>query len=192
MTADPADFHHLIRAVLARDATAADQFCRSYESYILRAVRLRLMRRLRSKFDSHDFVNDVWASFFSRPPADAAFDNPDAVIAYLERMARNKVSQAMRQRLRSLKYDVNRECPLAEAGPGSADDGLPGPCPTPSKLAAAREAWVRLLDGRPRHERRMLNLLRRGLTHREIAARLNTNEKTVQRLIRRLDRRPHA
>jgi DNA-binding NarL/FixJ family response regulator len=45
-----------------------------------------------------------------------------------------------------------------------------------------------MLRGRPPLHQRVLHALRSGLAYREIADKLQTNEKTIRRLVRRLDR----
>ena len=59
--------------------------------------------------------------------------------------------------------------------------------PTPSQVAAAEDEWERMLRGRPPLHQSILHALRSGMTYREIADKLQTNEKTIQRLVRRLD-----
>ena len=194
MPADSDSFPDLLRAVMAGDRDATERFCREYQGPILRMVRQRLLRRLRSKYDSLDFVHDVWASFFQSPPRHLNFDGPAEVIRFLEQLARRKVYRAIRQRLQTHKNDINREQPLPEPAPGSFSIPLPASDPTPSQLVSAEERWqglVRQVRDEP-GRLRILTLLRNGMTHREIADRLNTNEKTVQRLVRRLDPRPRA
>jgi RNA polymerase sigma-70 factor (ECF subfamily) len=189
MTADPLGFSDLMCAVLAGNPAAAEQFCNDYGSHIRRVVRHRLMPQMRAKFDSIDFVHDVWASFFAQPPRHLQFDRPETVVAYLEQMAKHKVREAVRQRTRLKKYNINRERPLPEPAAGSFAIPLPAPGPTPSQVVSAEEQWQLLLDGQPAGNKRILRLLRRGWTHREIADKLQTSEKTVQRLVRRLDPR---
>jgi len=184
MSADTDDFRTLLQAVFAGCPDAADRFCRAYQKPIQRVVRARLLPRMRSRFDSLDFVNDVWASFFTNPPRDGRFDSPDALVAYLARMAQFKIAEAVRQQT-GAKHNVNRERALDDvARPGG---GLAADQPTPSQIVGAEDEWEHLLEGQkdPVH-RQILTLLRQGLTYREIAAALNTNEKTVQRLVRRL------
>jgi RNA polymerase sigma factor (sigma-70 family) len=191
MPVSPLPFAELMRAVLRRDPAATEQFCREFQAPILKVVRLRLMRRLRSKYDPLDLVHDVWASFFAAPPCDRQFDRPEEVIAYLEELARRKVIKVVRHGTTE-KRDVTRELRFPD---GSSYLGLKARDPSPSQELRAKEEWQRLVravkEAPPRHLR-ILTLLRHGLTHREIAARLNTNEKTVQRLIRRLDPRPRT
>ena len=61
---------------------------------------------------------------------------------------------------------------------------------TPSQVAVANEEWERLLEGQPAHYRLALELLRRGHTHAETAARLGLNPKQIQRLVQKLNRDP--
>src|SRR5438067_4750453 len=105
----PDDFRALLDGALAGRPGAAEQFCQTYQSHILRVVRRRLLKKLRMRYDSLDFVQDVWASFFAEPPQDLHFEEPQALIAYLERMAQYKVGQRQRQQAGTLKYNLFRE-----------------------------------------------------------------------------------
>ncbi|MFO0808508.1 MAG: ECF-type sigma factor [Gemmataceae bacterium] len=178
MSESSADFREMMEGFLAGDPVAAERLCRDYQSHILRVVRRRLMRSHRVHVDSLDVVHDVWASFFAQPPAGRRFDAPAALAVYLCRMAANKVCELARSRQRQ-KDDGAREEPL------SGDD-LVGPTPTPSDIVGAEDEWLAMLRGRPLAHQRILKMLRLGLTHREIAARLHTNEKSIQRLLRRV------
>jgi DNA-binding NarL/FixJ family response regulator len=50
----------------------------------------------------------------------------------------------------------------------------------------AEEEWDRLAQGQPASKVQILNLLRQGFTHQEIADKIGINEKTIRRLIRQL------
>src|SRR5277367_1887044 len=101
-----ASFRELLHRVLDGSEDAARQLQEQYGEYIIMAVRRRMPRRLRSKFDSVDFVQDVWASFFRT--AERQFSSPDHLVAYLTRMAQNKVVDAARAGLDTFKRDVLR------------------------------------------------------------------------------------
>ncbi len=189
MSADSQDFSALLARVAAGSPEAAQEFIERYGKLLLHAVRQQLPRRLRPGFDSLDFVQDVWVSFFAELPAKTPVASPD-VVPYLARMARNKVLTALRRR-RALKGDVGREMPLVVTN----DDGeelelaLPAPGPTASQLVFAEEVWERLLRGKTPVQQRILILLRQGFTHAEIAQELGISTKTAQRLARKaLDR----
>src|SRR5579864_1112444 len=87
-TAPDDPFRSLLRRVLTGCPEAAEELHRDYGDHIIRVVRRRLPRRLRPKFDSVDFAQDVWASFFQ---AEHDFKGPEHLMAFLTRVARTKV-----------------------------------------------------------------------------------------------------
>jgi RNA polymerase sigma factor (sigma-70 family) len=165
---------------------AARVLCERYGPHILRVVRRKLDKKLRAKFDSADFEQAVWASFFIDPTHQYSFKQPEELIAFLAELAHNKLVDALRQRYRTAKYNVNRERSL-EGSAACQAARVADRQPTPSELAAARERWDRLVEGQPPRYRRILELLRQGNTHAEIAREVGVSEKTVQRLLRKLD-----
>jgi RNA polymerase sigma-70 factor (ECF subfamily) len=182
-----AEEHLPFRVLMARvregSHDAAVELQRTYGDHIVRAVRRRLPRQLRPKFDSVDFVQDVWASFFRGPHGD--FVSADHLIAFLTRVARNKVVDATRQRLYSHKHDVNRERPLAPQTAGQEEQKLFAREATPSEAAIGRELWEQMLAGQPPAYRLALGLLRDGMTQEQVAAELKLSRKTVQRILNR-------
>ncbi len=192
MTADADDFRTLMRRMLDGCPEAADRLCREYQAAILRVVRRTLPQPLRTRYDSFDFVNDVWASFYADPPRHAQFETPQELTAYLARMARNKIGEVRRQ-ARSPKHDLAREKPIqVVAAAAGRDGGLPARQPTPSQIVGAEDEFQNMLRDRSPVQQRILILLRQGMTPREIADHLHTHEKTVRRLVRRLDPETHG
>ena len=63
-----------------------------------------------SKFDSMDFVQSVWLSFFKNRAAIADFQTASQLVAFLATAARNKVCTESRRRLYTQKHDIRREC----------------------------------------------------------------------------------
>src|SRR5262245_24000760 len=90
MIQDASEFRDLIRRIQGGERAAVDELLQRYGKHVLRAVRRKLHPRIRSKFDSLDFVQDVWASFFIQEAHRCNFDRPEALIQFLENMARNK------------------------------------------------------------------------------------------------------
>ncbi len=62
-------FRALFQQVLDGSEDAARRLHEEYGPYIAMAVRRKLPAQLRAKYDSLDFVQDVWLSFFRRPIA---------------------------------------------------------------------------------------------------------------------------
>jgi RNA polymerase sigma factor (sigma-70 family) len=185
----PDEFAVLMRGLDAGSPEAAQEVIRRYGPHILRVVRRRLHHKLRPKFDSIDFTQDVWKSFFGDPARPRAFAQPEALVAFLATMAEHKVIDAFRQRLQTQKYDVDRECSL-ESFAGEDCEALIDPRPSPSQVMVAKEQFDQMVDGRVPSQQAILVLLQNGATHREIAAKLGLNEKTVQRLLRRVAPEP--
>jgi RNA polymerase sigma-70 factor (ECF subfamily) len=184
MSDSPTEFERLMARVRAGDPRAAQEVYDRYSDHVRRVVRRRLHQLLRTQYDSVDFLQAVWASFFLVPPKRYAFTTPDELIAFLSQVAYHKVADVYRRRFQTDKQDIHRERRLG--GDDSRCVDLPGRGPSPSQLAIAHEHWERLLQGQPPQNRRVLEMLRQGHTHREIAEQLDLHPKVIQRLLRKL------
>lgn len=178
---------NFLERIKAGDDDAARELLSRYESEVRLVVRRQLPRLLRSRFDSLDFLQSVWGSFFRKVrsgPAD--FVDSRHLVAFLARAAKNKVIDEYR-RAASQKQDVSREEPLWIEGHRPRD--LPGAVDSPSEVAEAREAFGRLSELVPEDRRSILALKAEGLSSRDIGERLGISERTVQRVIEDLRRR---
>jgi RNA polymerase sigma factor (sigma-70 family) len=182
---DSHEFHHLMERVQQGNQEAVQELLERYGTPVVRVIRRKLLKKLRRKYDSTDFAQAVWASFFAVDPMDYRFEHPRELVAYLVRMARNKVIEEVRHRVGSLKHCIHREISL-EAAATKTDQQLADPGPTPSAVAVAHEEWARLLDGLPPMHRRILMLIEQGYTHREAAQELGLNERTIRRFLEKL------
>lgn len=183
-----------VRAFLARiqggDEDAARELLTRYEAEVRLVVRRQLPRLLRSRFDSLDFLQSVWGSFFRRVRTSSAeFDDSRHLVAFLARAAKNKVIDEYR-RAGSLKHDMHREEPLWDETEGARE--LTYDRDTPSEVAEANEALGRLRDLLPGDRQSILDLKAQGLSSGEVGARLGISERTVQRVIEDLRRRAVA
>jgi RNA polymerase sigma factor (sigma-70 family) len=182
---DHGEFALLMQSVREGSQDAARTLFERYGPHIRRVVRRKLHQKLRAQFDSVDFVQDVWASFFAQQGRQASFESPEALIGFLSNMAYHKVIDAFRHNVQTKKRDVDRDTPLDKVV-NTQDGRLAGRQPTPSQVAVAKEQWDQLLDRVPEHYRPILTLLREGNTREEIARKLGINEKTVHRVLRRI------
>jgi RNA polymerase sigma-70 factor (ECF subfamily) len=180
---ETAAFPELIAGLRAGDPASVETLCRQYGPFIRAAVRRQLHPRLRTRFDSLDFVQDVWASFLAIPTERYTFDTPRALLAFLNRMAYHRVVDVFRQRFGTLKDDINREQAVSAA---NGSDQLRSPTPTPSQWVIAGEEWERLRGRFPEGQRVVLELLRDGHSYEDIARLANVSLSTVNRIVRRL------
>jgi RNA polymerase sigma factor (sigma-70 family) len=140
---------------------------------------------MRSKFDSQDFVQMVWASVFRNPHEICSLEGPSDLIRYLAALGRRKVIAEYRRRIqRNTKYNLTREQSLddSELAEHPVDKGEV----TPSELAIAREQWEAFLSKQPVRDRSIVQMRIRGATFLEISQQLGINERTARKVISRL------
>jgi DNA-directed RNA polymerase specialized sigma24 family protein len=189
MSSDENRFTTLMQQIREGSEAATRDLVVNYGSHLLRVVRRSLNKSLRSKFDSQDFVQAVWASFFAFEPQRIAFEGPNDLVAFLTNMARNKVVEAVRQRLQTQRYNVNRERALDHSGLARTKD-LVAEQPSPDEIAIAREEWERFLASQTPEHLGIIERLVDGQDRLDIARDLGLNEKTIRRVARKLSPRP--
>ncbi|APW60732.1 RNA polymerase sigma factor [Paludisphaera borealis] len=179
-----ADF---LKRIQEGDEGAARELLQRFEPEVRLVVRRQLPRLLRSRFDSLDFLQSVWGSFFRRMrDAPTDFEDSRHLVAFLARAAKNKVIDEYR-RAASLKNDMHREEPLW--GDGRRPKEVADPIDSPSEVAQAHEVFDRLHALLPEERRTMLELKAEGLSSKDIGDRLGVSERTVQRVLEELRRR---
>src|SRR5258708_1807407 len=90
------DFTSLMQRVHQGDEDAAWELLDEYGPHVINVVRRVLTNRMRTKADSTDFAQSVWASFFANRSTADRFDRPESLMAYLAQIARNKVGEEFR------------------------------------------------------------------------------------------------
>jgi RNA polymerase sigma-70 factor (ECF subfamily) len=178
------EFAALMQRVQGGDQQAAWELLEAYGSHLQRYVRRSLSRELRTRFDSVDFVQVVWESFFREPQKLRRITTPAELMAYLAALARNKVVNEVRD-VHAQKRDLRREIRLDAVHDKDQHD-LVSRDPTPSAVAMFRERWNRLVSGQPTHVRRIVELRFAGATYPEIAQQLHIHERTARKAIERL------
>lgn len=176
-------FQSEFQATLLRASQGSEEDLRKlidkYGHHIKRVVRRRLDVRLRSKFDSVDFVQMVWASFFRERDDLARFDRAEDLIRFLATLARNKVIDEERRRILGIKYNATRERPLEESDHPDEEG-------TPSQIAMARERWTLMISAESERDRDVLRMRMGGASYSEISEQLGIHERTVRKIIGRI------
>jgi RNA polymerase sigma-70 factor (ECF subfamily) len=179
MSGTPADT--TLEALLARlnqgDPAAAEQVFLAYEPYLRLVVRRQLSPGLRSKFDSVDVVQSVWADVLDGfRDAGWRFTDTNHLRAFLVKATRNRFIDRLRQHQRALEHEQSLPAGDTEGGPASRQ-------PRPSEIAQADELWQQMLALCPPAHRDLLHLKRQGLPLAEIAARTGLHESSVRRIL---------
>jgi RNA polymerase sigma-70 factor (ECF subfamily) len=179
-----------LKRIQTGDESAARELLSRFEAEVRLVVRRQLPRLLRSRFDSLDFLQSVWGSFFRRMrTAPTEFEDSRHLVAFLARAAKNKVIDEYR-RAASRKQDMHREEPLW--GDGMRPRDVPDPADSPSEVAQAHEVLVRLRELMPEDRQAILEMKAEGLSSKDIGERLGISERTVQRVLEELRRRMEA
>lgn len=162
-----------------------------YSKNILRVVRRHLPSELRSKVDSTDIVQSVWKSLISKG---AKFDDaatPEKLIAYLAGMARYKVYETHRHYTTMKAFDLNREQSLAQL-PSGRDPAASekaeielhdSRAQDPGEIVSTRDNWQRAMSNSGDRGQKIVALRLQGLTHAEVAERLEISVSTVRRVL---------
>jgi len=176
----PGSIQELLAQIQNGDDAAARELLNRYESKVRMVVRRQLPRLLRSRFDSLDFLQSVWGSFFHKIRTGRNdLHEEQNLITFLAWAARNKVIDEYR-RAATLRQDITREKSLE----GTRNDAFAlAPGDTPSQLAQAHETYDRLLELLPKDHRVIVEMKAAGYSSREIGDRLGVSERTVQRVL---------
>ena len=179
------EFRSLMDRVRSGDQEAAWELLEVYGPHILRVVRKKLNDRLRSKFDSVDFVQSVWASFFRHPSCVRRFASPQDLVRFLIAVARNKVYDETRRRFNTAKHDISKEEFLEDRVDSYENriEPIDARQARPSEIAVAREEWHRLIQGQPRRNQQVMELRFQGATYQEIADSLHIHERTARKIV---------
>jgi RNA polymerase sigma factor (sigma-70 family) len=173
----------LIEKLNGGDLAAAERVFLAYEPYLRMAVRRQLSGPLRSKLDSMDIVQSVWADVLGGfRQAGWRFTDRSHLRAFLMKVARNRLIDRHRQHHRALE----QERPLELAAP---EDLTQANQPRPSEIAQERELWKRMLEECSPAHQEILVLKRQGLPNAEIARRTGLHEGSVRRILYELARR---
>ncbi len=173
----------LIEKARQGDEEAAKELVAQFEPHVRRIVRMKLPDRLRTRFDSMDFVQSVWGDVFGKlARGEVDFASPERFAQFLAVVARGKVIDEVRRHLGSQKKNMELEVPV------DGDEEQTGPAldaadPTPSRVVAAREEFEQLLRRRKQVHRQILMLRAQGYTFVEIAEQLGLDERTARRVV---------
>jgi RNA polymerase sigma-70 factor (ECF subfamily) len=172
----------LIEKLNGGDVAAAERAFLAYEPYLRMAIRRQLTGPLRSKLDTMDIVQSVWADILGGfRDAGWRFTDRSHLRAFLMKVARNRLIDRRRQHHRAIEQE--RPLDLAEADLPGANQ------PRPSEVAQAHELWKQMLEACSPGHREILILKKQGMPNAEIARRTGLHEGSIRRILYELARR---
>ena len=163
MNEEPLD--QLLAQLCSGDVNAAGQAFIAFEPYLRKAVRRQLPAPLRSRFDSADVLQSVWADVLRGfREAGWRFADADQLRGFLFVATRNRLIDRMRQHRKA----VGREEPLDDA---AGAHSRPSGDPRPSEVVRAAELWEQIQSCCPPEHLPVLRLKRLGYSLAEIGQR---------------------
>jgi RNA polymerase sigma factor (sigma-70 family) len=175
MNRDPLD--SVLESLCNGDPAAAERVFLAFEPYLRMVVRKRLPSRLRTKFDSMDVVQSVWADVLRGfREAGWRFADTAHLRAFLVKLTRHRFIDQLRRHRTALTL----ERPLDEIHPEAVPASR---LPSPSEIAQSDELWERMLALCPPAHRDVLKLRRQGVAVAEIATRAGLHEGSVHRIL---------
>jgi RNA polymerase sigma factor (sigma-70 family) len=183
MSGDSTGFGTLMQRIAAGSEEAAWELVSNYARHVERIIRRTMRSSLRARFDTVDYAQAVWASFFRERERFAAFESEERLIGFLIGIARNKVLQESRRGMEAAKRDVRREAMLDEGGTVNDFAGTGG---TPSQWAIARERWESIVRSLSAEHRDVIRMRMSGATYAEISLEIGINERTARRVVDKL------
>lgn len=183
-------FAELMEAVRSGSEEAAWTIAELYTPHLLRAVRANFPQAIRSKVDSVDIVNTLWASLLLKRQRLEGISDPAQLVALLSSAARNRVIDEHRKYTTSAARNIQQETatysddrPLQVTG--MTEEGMRrGGADTPSQVAICREKWRRLYESLSDRDRAIIQHRIGGKSPSEIEHSIpGVSERTARRVI---------
>jgi RNA polymerase sigma factor (sigma-70 family) len=189
----PADrWQALIDGLRTGDQRIAQEFWDQYGGMLHGLAERNLAEGMRRRVGPEDVVQSVCRTFLRRAKI-GEFQLPDSESLWrlLCAITLTKVREQTRFHLRQ-KRGLDQEIHVsalsdADSSAGGFDKVAPGP--TPAEAAAFDDQFQQLLGSLDEEERQIIDLKLQDCTQEEIAQRLHCSDRTVRRILKRVQRR---
>jgi RNA polymerase sigma-70 factor (ECF subfamily) len=185
---DRADPEQLIRLARLGSGPALGQLLEGYGNYLTLLARLEIGRRLQSKVDALDLVQETFLQAH-RSFAQFQGSTEAELVGWLRQILASRLAKLLRHYFGSQRRDVRLERELADQldlSSRALDQAVPAPHSSPSQQAARREQAVLLADTLKRlaEDYREVIILRQleGLSFPEVARRMGRTVPSVKNL----------
>ncbi len=173
------------------DKSALNQLYRVYAERVRWMVRFRMSKKLRSKLESMDLVQDTLIHALGGLD-DFTYKNEGDFVRWLSKIAENELRGSLKK-LHADKRDIRKEVPLDNYRPtaGGGLVGTPGPieATTPSVIMSRKEDLDKLEKAidelKPEYREAIVLTKIDGLSYKEIAGRLGKSSDAVRKLVSR-------
>ena len=184
------EWDKLIHGLRSGDNDACTAFWNQYGPLLESVAERQLSDRVKRRVGSDDVVQSACRTFLRRV-SEGQFDLPDAEALWrlICSITLTKARRVARDQMRQ-KRGMDREQPIDVGDDGQSPAGnLDGGFATPLDVAQVADQMQAILSGLGKQEARILDLKLQQHTNDDIAEKLNCSERTVRRVLKRLQER---
>jgi RNA polymerase sigma-70 factor, ECF subfamily len=177
----------LIHGLRHGDSGAMRQFCTQYGDLLHRLAEKNLAKGVRRRVGPEDVVQSVCRTFLRRAKeGEYQLSDTDGLWGLLCAITLNKVRNVTRYHMRQKRgLDQEAGLPTGDEG-GVSSFGPAAKEPTPAQAAEFADEFERVVAGLDEEERHVLDLKLQECTHEEVAEQLGMSERTVRRLVKKI------
>ena len=191
MPEDEERWQWLIQGLRAGEPQVVQEFCERYGALLHQLAEKHLPEGLRQRVGPEDVVQSACRTFLRRARAgEFQLADSEGLWRLLCAITLTKVREQARFHRRH-KRGLDREVPLASISP----EGVEGrfdpvdPRPSPAEAAEFADQFRQLMASFEDEERRLVDLKLQQCTNLEAAARMGCSERTVRRILKRVQTR---
>lgn len=185
---DEADWQRVLRGLRDGDRQVLHDFWKQYGEALHNVAEKNLARGLRRRVGPEDVVQSACRTFLRRAGiGEFRLADSEELWRLLCAITLNKVREQTRFHMRQ-KRGLAQEVQAPQDSVGSAIP-IAAPGPTPAQAAEFADQLEQLLSGLDEEERKIVDLKLQDYTQDEIAQHLHCSERTVRRILKRIQAR---
>jgi RNA polymerase sigma factor (sigma-70 family) len=191
MVAEEELWEKMIQGLRQGDPQVVQDFCAQYGAALQRLAKKHLPRALNPRVDPEDVVQSACRTFLRRvKEGEFQFDDNSKLWRLLCAITLTKIRETARFHLRQSR-SLAREAHLPpNVGDSSSANFCPvDPGPTPGEAVEFDDQFQNLLASLDAEERQAVELKLQDYTYDEIAQQMHSSERTVRRILKRVQTR---
>ncbi len=181
----PDPIQELLRRFQSGADDAAAELFSFFNEHVMRVVRRRMSRSIRPRLDTEDLAQSVWTTLWKNRERFQGLNDSNAAMAFIVTIAKRKAAYAMRKHVTSRKRSVHAE----QSGDAMGDVTPERRVASPSQALQAKEVMQKLVEGESDRCRDVVNHRLNGMTIEQVASEVGVDERTVRRILERLERK---
>jgi RNA polymerase sigma factor (sigma-70 family) len=191
MTQGEDRWQRLIQGLRTGDRRSVQEFWDQYGGMLQQVAEKHLAAGLRRRVGPEDVVQSACRTFLRRAQGgEFQLADSESLWRLLCAITLTKVREHTRFHLRQKRGLDLEQHALPASDQGSATTpAFVAPGPSPAEAAEFADQFQQLLTGLGEEERQVVDLKLQECTHEEVAKRLGCSERTVRRILKRLQAR---